>query len=348
VHILAFMLTPLRQILARVAVHFPKSNLGQSCASLLHRIQLRTFSTWPTDKLGYFQADPTTGETHYVDKILKSHSFDALLLNYICLTPLLLLQGRNPHMKRLVLAHDVWHKRAFNLKEAGISPDLKEWSRDEEAQRYKNADKVIGISWDENPLFIDMLGMDKVMTLPKAIQPKVEAVPSVEGRCLFVGKDMPTNLDGLNWFLNDVWPMVLKNQPQATFHICGSICDRIINVPAGVRLCGIVDDLAEQYGQATVVVIPIRTGSGVKIKLTEAVEFQRCCVSTRCGMEGLPAKEESGILVADQAQDFAEHVCTLLRDADIRRICLETTTKWASRHLHKDACYGPLVDFFKS
>jgi hypothetical protein len=134
----------------------------------------------------------------------------------------------------------------------------------------------------------------------------------VDGRCLFVGTDMPSNVDGVNWLLNEIWPRVRHAHPNASLHICGTVCRKLDQIPEGVSLMGLVDDLEREYEEAIIVVVPLRAGSGVKIKLTEAIGFKRCCVSTRCGIEGLPAKSESGVLVSDTPEDFAVHINTLL------------------------------------
>lgn len=348
VHVLAMMMLPLRIMLAQCTIRFRNQAPARICSHILQWLKRKTFPTWPAGELSHFEADPSEGETRHVAKLLRRKSIEAVILNYICLTPLLSITSRSPAIKRVVLAHDVWHLRANNLRKAGLVPDLKEWSMEEEANRYRYSDRVVGISWDERPVFGRMLGENRVITATKAVRLRDAGLCMVEARCLFVGTDMPSNLDGVTWFLEEIWPLVIHTHPHATLHICGTICRKIENPPAGVILCGVVADLAEQYEQASVVVIPLRSGSGVKIKLTEAVGFMRCCVSTTCGMEGLPAKGESGILVADLARDFSTHVNMLIGSADAREKYLATTTAWASRHLNPDACYGELLEYLKS
>lgn len=348
VHFLGLALLPLRVLLAKFSGRLKGHAVSRQSVRILEWLHEKTFPTWPREILSYFEADPTMGETRFVAGILKRKSFSTVIYNYICLTPLLRLTGRSSSMKRLVLAHDVWHLRAEKLKEAGLTPDLKEWHKDEESARYQAADRVIGISWDERADFIEMVGETKVMTLPKAIRLRDAGNKVVDKRCLFVGTDMPSNLDGVNWLVNEIWPLVRRVHPQATLHICGTICRKLGIIPEGVALRGLVDDLKREYEQSMVVVVPLRAGSGVKIKLTEAIGFQRCCVSTKCGIEGLPAKDESGVLVSDDAEGFAAHMNALLGQKELRQTCLANMNDWAATHLNADAAYGPLLRLIRT
>jgi hypothetical protein len=343
VHLVSLSLIPLRIFLAKFSGRLKGNGLGRLSVRVLQWLERKTFPSWPRAELSYFEADPTAGESLYVGGILKKHHYTAVIYNYICLTPMLSLCGKSPSMARLVLAHDVWHVRANSLKTAALSTDLKEWTIKEEAMRYEKADKVIGISCDEQSVFIDMVGQAKVMTLPKAIRLRNAGPGMVDGRCLFVGTDMPSNVDGVNWLLNEIWPRVRHAHPNASLHICGTVCRKLDQIPEGVSLMGLVDDLEREYEEAIIVVVPLRAGSGVKIKLTEAIGFKRCCVSTRCGIEGLPAKSESGVLVSDTPEDFAVHINTLLGYPERRETCLAAMTAWANAHLNPDASYGPLL-----
>lgn len=225
---------------------------------------------------------------------------------------------------------------------------MKEWTIEEEAERYQLADKVINISWDERPVFEEMLGKERVITANKAINFVNIGPGSISGRCLFVGTDIPSNLDGINWFTQDVWPRVHGKNKRATLHICGTVCRKIDADADGVILCGVVEDLVNEYRQASVVVVPLRTGSGVKIKLTEAVGYMRCCVSTPCGIEGLPEKEKTGILISDDDKKFATHVNYLIENSDAREKCLGNTKAWASAYLNAETCYGEIIKYLQS
>lgn len=141
-----------------------------------------------------------------------------------------------------------------------------------------------------------------------------------EASFLFVGSMWyGPNRDGIEWFLLRVWPGILKACPQARLLIAGA-------APAGVRqgweretgvsAPGFVDDLAEAYANATVVVVPVHYGGGTNIKLLEALAAGRPCVASAFSHRPFREVLERGrdLMVADGADDFVRHCSALLAD----------------------------------
>lgn len=141
-------------------------------------------------------------------------------------------------------------------------------------------------------------------------------------RVVFTGAmDHPPNTDAAEFFACYVLPVVQRTLPEAEFWIVGS------NPPAhvqalerlhGVVVTGFVPDIRPYIAQATVVVVPLRFGSGMRNKILEAWAMQKCVVSTRIGAEGLDYKEDVNILIADDVQTMAEKVVQAMTDASVR------------------------------
>src|SRR5690606_3854767 len=105
--------------------------------------------------------------------------------------------------------------------------------------------------------------------------------PGEDDRVLFVGSNTAPNTVGLAWFLEEVWPEVLKRRPSCRLDVAGSV-ERGFDArdQRGVRFLGLVDDLAPLYRRAGVVVSPLTFGSGLKIKLIEAMAQGKAVVAT--------------------------------------------------------------------
>ncbi|MEO6569883.1 MAG: glycosyltransferase family 4 protein [Opitutaceae bacterium] len=160
---------------------------------------------------------------------------------------------------------------------------------------------------------------------------------------LFVGSDHGPNQEGLNWFLREVWPVVYRETPAARLLIAGGICEALPEkMPQGVVKLGRVPDMATAYAQASVIIAPILRGSGLKIKLLEAIGFGRACVTTSVGAEGFEALRE-GLSIANSAAEFARVTCELLRDPAKAARSGAALQDQARVHLSPEACYGPLV-----
>ena len=184
-----------------------------------------------------------------------------------------------------------------------------------------------------------------VVPMPVELRPRVSS-PGQAPRCLFVGGYSGHNLDGLQWFLSEVWPGVLAAQPDAEFDVVGTVGKA---VPAGaprVRVHGPLSDLDSVYASACVCLVPLRFGTGLKIKLTEAMAHGRAVVSTSAGAEGFPELEGGEVApVAESAPAMVAAIVRLLRDRGLREIQIARQDSWLRSRFASDVAVRPLVDF---
>ena len=155
-------------------------------------------------------------------------------------------------------------------------------------------------------------------------------LPGIEFNCakpilLFVGTmTWEANLHGVRWFLQEVWPAVYRHNPNAEFWICGNIGDNLsfvkeANSCSGVKCFGFVEDLEEIYSQSSIFVAPLRFGSGIKIKVVNALFRGFPVVSTRCGVEGIGCTSENGVYITDDASEFSAHIINLMDNPEAWR-----------------------------
>jgi succinoglycan biosynthesis protein ExoO len=163
---------------------------------------------------------------------------------------------------------------------------------------------------------------------------------------LFVGSNTAPNVFGLRWFLASIWPVVRSSVPDATLLVAGSVCGTVTHMPDGVRLLGRVRDLAPLYCDAAVVVSPLQVGSGLKIKLIEALGHGKAVVATSVTMQGV---EQDGVVaVADQPAEFAAAVVELLSDETLRLAQAGAALELARSRFSATACYAALLDVVSS
>jgi glycosyltransferase involved in cell wall biosynthesis len=152
---------------------------------------------------------------------------------------------------------------------------------------------------------------------------------------VFVGKmDFRPNVDAVRWFVEEIWPQVRAEVPEAHFYAVGQRPHpRLdpLHADASVTLTGWVEDVRPYIAQAAVYVLPLRMGSGTRLKLLEGMALGKAIVSTRMGAEGFTAPSEQGqrgaltygrvthdrelVLVRDNdPAAFARAIIALLRD----------------------------------
>jgi glycosyltransferase involved in cell wall biosynthesis len=171
---------------------------------------------------------------------------------------------------------------------------------------------------------------------------------------VFVGKmDYRPNFEGVQWFCEEILPCIRAEVPDFEFTIVGADPPRAVRSLAGlpgVEVTGFVDDARPYVLRATVVVVPLRAGSGTRLKLLEAFAAGRATVSTTLGREGIDAEDERHLLTADEPEDFARQVVRLLGDPGLRRglarharDLVEERYSWSSVSARLEGLYGELV-----
>ncbi len=141
-------------------------------------------------------------------------------------------------------------------------------------------------------------------------------------RILFTGMmDHPPNVDAACFFARQVLPCVQAAVPEAEFWVVGRDPSPKVRELAGlpgVVVTGFVSDIRPYIAQATVVVAPLRFGSGMRNKILEAWAMRKCVVSTRIGAEGLDYQDGVSILIGDDAQTIADRVVQAIQDPGLR------------------------------
>jgi len=174
-------------------------------------------------------------------------------------------------------------------------------------------------------------------------RPEPEPDPRAnEGTIVFAGvMDSAANIDGIEFLRDHVWPMVARARPGARAVIVGRDPPAALVAAARQRgfawtFTGYVDDIRPHVAAAHVFVIPLRVGSGTRIKAFEAMAMGRPVVSTTVGVEGLEVTDGVHLLIADDPSAFAAAILRLLDDAELRgrvaqaaRALLEDRFSWS-------------------
>ena len=139
-------------------------------------------------------------------------------------------------------------------------------------------------------------------------------------RLLFVGNmSYGPNAHGVDKFVDNIFPMIRKHIHDAELHLVGGCNQQAFldkwNKVEGVKYMGFVDDLQQEYQDARVVVVPIYGGAGTNIKVLEAMQMKRPCVTTIYGVRGFKEYFRDGneIMIAEDDASFAEKVVKLLK-----------------------------------
>lgn len=260
-------------------------------------------------------------------QLLQHQKYDAIILeNIATLNAVNLVRKYDKMVKIIYDAHNVESNLAADLLTNKGATEERYFSlRNAERFLYKKVDAAFACSKKDKSDF-EILNNGK---LPMAVVANgVNIVTSLADEA--VGNDhpycilfcaflsTPANTEGLSWFYHSVWPEINRKFPGLKLLVAGSgklpVSMQHLMHDTSLIFTGAVDDIKEYYNRAAVSIVPLKTGSGTRLKILEAMSYGVPVVSTSKGAEGIEYTNGSDIIIADTEQSFANSIIHLLRD----------------------------------
>jgi glycosyltransferase involved in cell wall biosynthesis len=196
---------------------------------------------------------------------------------------------------------------------------------------------VVAVSENDLALMSAMTDASHLTVVPTGVDVAAYKSNADSGRgqsVMFLGSmDWPANIDGVEFFCEEIWPRVIAAIPDAKFQVVGRNPPRRITRLASdsVEIVGGVKSVIPHLRESPVFVVPLRIGGGTRLKIYEAMAAERAIVSTTVGAEGLDYREGTDLLIADDATSFADRVIELLRNPARRRALGRAAGETAAR-----------------
>ncbi|MCS7350353.1 MAG: glycosyltransferase [Anaerolineae bacterium] len=261
-----------------------------------------------------------------LNTLQQMESFDAVHADQLNMAP----YGLAMQTFRVLDAHNaVWRvvERLAQTLSPGLAGTFALW----EARRLKayegrvcrSFDRVLTVSHEDRQALEEAAGC----SLPGAVMPialdpaDFPPIPrdrNARGVLYIGGLHWPPNVEGIRWFLREIWPLVCSKIQDARLFLVGARPPRDLQAWAtrdpSVVVTGFVADAVPYWRQSALMIAPLRAGSGVRVKILEAWSRGVPVVSTSIGCEGLRACHGENIWIADEPEEFARAIVTLLRD----------------------------------
>lgn len=211
--------------------------------------------------------------------------------------------------------------------------------RREERVWFPRFDRVLATSENDAALVRQIAPQARTIILPNTI-PELPRPERVEEDVVAFSGNLayPPNIEAVRFFTSEVWPVLQERWPGLRWRIVGKNPEAVVRYLRGekyIQVSGPVEDAVRELAKAKVAVVPVRTGSGTRVKILEAWAAATPVVSTSLGAEGLPVRDGEHLLLADDAKLFAETVSGLLASQDRRarigeagRRLYETSFTW--------------------
>lgn len=229
-------------------------------------------------------------------------------------------------------AHNVEHEIVQRLAQIDGSLPRRVYSRvnawklrREEIGLVRRVDRIAVTSERDAAEFERLVPGCRPVVIPNGVDCREFAPRPAEdggGSLLFFGAlDYYPNADAVLTFHREIWPGLRQRYPDLTWKIVGRQPPSAVSLVGdspGVTVTGFVDNICESIAGAGVVIVPLRAGSGTRLKVLEAMAMARPVVSTSLGVEGLDVVDGEHLLIADQPEDFTRAVARLLDSPEER------------------------------
>jgi glycosyltransferase involved in cell wall biosynthesis len=259
-----------------------------------------------------------------IRQLITSQRFDSLVCDFLFPAPNI------PDLSRCVLfQHNVesmiWRRRVEQTAGIAARSYIAMQARRMEAYERsvcQSAGHVIAVSANDAGTMREEFGATRVTEVSTGVDIDYFAPPpAAETRAdiVFTGSmDWEANIDGAEFFVREVLPLIRRKRPQTVFAVVGrKPATRVHKLAEGdsqIVITGTVPDIRPWLWGAALSIVPLRIGGGTRLKIYESMAARVPVVSTSVGYEGLPVTPGRHLAVADTAKEFAARCLCLLED----------------------------------
>lgn len=296
----------------------------------------------------------------FVKKLVKQGGYNYIWLNYLEYAALAIKLKKDFKLKIFIDIHDLACQGRLVINDLEYLQKLKFNYQEnllKEVKLLNKFDRVIVNSQHEIDTLSSYLEADKLVLIPHLLEETVNLknlTPynrrEFDYDLLFVGTGRSPNLNAMNFFLQEILPYLVRQKPDVTLALVGSI-KKVVKIPAqlseNVINLGYVKDLATIYLRTKINICPLLKGAGTKVKLQEALAYALPIVTTTVGASGLRLENGVNSYIADESQVFAAKILALLNDEQLCQKFSAAANFTFQKYYAKERIYEKLDNLFK-
>lgn len=295
-----------------------------------------------------------------LEQLLKENDFDIVQLEFLYMSPYIETIRKHSKAKIVLRSHNIEHQiweriagNAHNTVKKAYLTLLAGRLKKYEIDMIHEYDGIITVSKFDSAFYLGH-NFSKPLT-------DVTYVIDLADYHVSGGHDFPSlfhigsmnwipNEDGIKWFLGEVWPEVRAKHPELKLYLAGrSMPEWLLqyNDP-NVIVEGEVEDAKEFISSKSIMITPLFSGGGIRIKIIEGMALARTIISTSIGAEGIPYENGRNILIANTASEFADAINLCVGS---RELCEETgrnARQLMEKEFDRKAIIGRLDAFYGS
>lgn len=291
-------------------------------------------------------------------RLLKAEKYDVVHLESLFMTPYLHTIRRFSNAPVVLRAHNVeyviWEKLAagnFNFAKKTYLKYLSAKLKRYEISMLSAVNGIASIS-DEDLTRIQDLGIKKpITTIPFGIDlDKYEAATKDPEMALFhIGSmEWSPNVEGIHWFLENVWSLVNERYPTLKLYLAGKgLTDHPLYHKHNVVCVGEVDNAIEFMNSKSIMIVPLLSAGGIRVKIIEGLALQKAIISTPIGADGIHATNGQQLILAQSPNEWIEAIDKLVSNPDIIKLLGKNGRAHVEQTFDNKSITQNLVQFYK-
>lgn len=289
-------------------------------------------------------------------QLLLQDKFDVIFLESLYAATSIEVIRKNSKAKVVLRTHNVefvlWERIAVQssnpLKKWYISK-LSDQLKKEEISILNKVDSIATLSEDDRKIFRNLGVKTRIDLIPIAL-PEVNTKTDYSSTSFFHLGSMnwKPNREAVQQLINHIFPKILAELPQAQLKIAGSFMSEFSmeKLPKNTEIIGFVDDSDLFYREQGIFLCPIHSGSGVRIKILEAMNVGSPIITTKMGAEGLIS--DAPVIIAEDEQEFVQSAIDLYRNEERREELGKKSKQFIRTNYSIQAIAKKINDFLRS
>jgi len=260
-------------------------------------------------------------------QLLLEEKFDIIHLESLFMTPYIATIRRNSKGKIVLRSHNleymIWERMAETSKNFAKKRYLKILAKQLKKYEFGVLDAVDGIaaiSGEDGKKYLHSEYNKPLVTIPFGINLDLynsdnskEEFPSL----FHIGAmDWLPNIEGIEWFLKEIWPSVNEKFPDLKFYLAGrKMPESMLQTKhKNVIVVGEIQDANEFMSSKSIMIVPLLTAGGIRVKIIEAMALKKSVISTTIGAHGIEGENKKDIFIADTKEDFVNSIYALVNN----------------------------------
>lgn len=293
-------------------------------------------------------------------KTLEAQTFDVVHIESLFMSPYIGTIKRFSQAKIVLRSHNleymIWERLASSTTNKAkkvylkiLAKQLKQF----ETNVINNVDGIAAITDEDGEKYLKLGCKKPIVTIPFGIEVKnFKVSPKKQALDLFhIGSmDWKPNIEGIAWFGESVWPQVLEKFPDLTFNLAGrNMPNWLLNTKwKNIANHGEVIDAKEFMINHSIMIVPLLSAGGMRVKIIEGMALGKIVISTSIGAEGIDYEDRENILIANKKSEFINQLNWLLEDISRVEKIGKSARELVEKKYNNDIINEQLVLFYKS